>query len=148
MKIKAIQFSADGFMTQAFAFGGENKADGSPDVRYPSSLQNYLIDTGSEVILVDTGFRPDADAMKLTGDNVVRATYSDGAYHNFPESQKVADGVYFIKARGHTNGNSIVIVEADGLFYMIHGDVTYTDAALKANKLSIVLEGKIVMKLN
>ena len=205
MQIKAIQFSADGFMTQAFAFGGENKSDGSPDVRYPSSLQNYLIDTGSEVILVDTalaagtpypaptektqihvgyltkeyleglkalGYAPeqvsrilvthkhpdhtgelksfpnakiyiapeDADALKLTGGNVIRATYPDGAYHNFPRSQKIADGVYFIEAKGHTKGNSIVIVEADGVYYMIHGDVTYTDAALKANKLSIVFE--------
>ena len=66
MKIKAIQFADDGFMTQAFAFGGENKADGSPDVRYPSSLQNYLIDTGDEVILVDTGFRPDANMHRAT----------------------------------------------------------------------------------
>ena len=205
MQIKAIQFAADGFMTQAFAFGGENKADGSPDVRYPSSLQNFLIDTGSEVILVDTGFPAetpypapnektqihvgtptqtymegfkalgyspeqvtkilvthkhpdhtgelrsfpnakiyigpeDADALKLTGENVIRAEYSDGAYHNFPESQKVAEGIYFIKARGHTNGNSIVIAEADGVYYMFHGDVTYTDAALKADKLSVVFE--------
>ena len=82
----------------------------------------------------------DADALKLTGDNVIRATYSDGAYHNFPQSQKIADGVYFIKAKGHTNGNSIVIAECDGVYYMMHGDVTYTDAALKANKLSIVFE--------
>ena len=82
----------------------------------------------------------DADALKLTGDNIIRATYSDGAYHNFPESQKVADGVYFIKARGHTKGNSIVIAESDGLYYMFHGDVTYVDAALHANKLSIVFE--------
>ena len=203
MKIKAIQFANDGFMTQAFAFGGENKADGSADVKYPSSLQNYLIDTGNEVILVDTGFRPDAkyaprnekaqiyvgqptqpyiegfkalgyspeqvtkilvthkhpdhtdelasfpnakiyigpedaDAMKLTGDNIIRATYPDGAYYNFPESQKIVDGVYFIKARGHTDGNSIVIAESDGVFYMMHGDVTYVDAALHKNKLSIV----------
>ncbi|MBQ3394974.1 MAG: MBL fold metallo-hydrolase [Synergistaceae bacterium] len=163
---------------------------------YPGSLQNFLIDTGDEVILVDTGFAPDtpfkgytkimdyvpalealgykpeqvskilithkhadhsgsignfpnakiyigpedADAMKLTGDNIVRATYSDGAYHNFPQSQKIADGVYFIKARGHTNGNSIVIAEKDGVYYMMHGDVTYVDAALHANKLSIVFE--------
>ena len=205
MKIKAIQFADGGFMTQAFALGGENKADGSPEVRYPSSLQNYLIDTGDEVILVDTGYpaetpypKPnektqihvgeltqtyvdgfralgytpeqvtkilvthkhpdhtgelrtftdakiyiapeDADAMKLTGDNVIRCEYTDGAYHNFPESQKIADGVYFIKAKGHTNGNSIVVVEIDEVFYMIHGDVTYTDAALKANKLSVVFE--------
>ena len=37
-------------------------------------------------------------------------------------------------------GNSIVIVEDDDLFYMIHGDITYTDEALYANKLSIVFE--------
>ena len=205
MEIKAIQFADNGFMTQAFAFGGENKSDGSLEIKYPSSLQNYLIDTGNEVILVDTGFpsetpypKPnektqihvgeltktyvegfkalgyqpeqvtkilvthkhpdhtgelrafpnakiyiapeDADAMKLTGDNVIRCEYTDGEYHNFPLSQKIADGIYFIKARGHTKGNSIIIAENDGLFYMFHGDVTYTDAALKANKLSIVFE--------
>ncbi|MBQ7214547.1 MAG: hypothetical protein IJS39_01015, partial [Synergistaceae bacterium] len=28
----------------------------------------------------------------------------------------------------------------DGVFYMMHGDVTYVDAALHANKLSIVFE--------
>ena len=205
MKIKAIQFTNNGFMTQAFAFGGEDKSDGSPDIKYPSSLQNYLIDTGSEVILVDTGFPAgtsypeptpktqihvgsptqtymegfkalrysseqvtkillthkhpdhsgelksfpnakvyigpeDADAMKLTGDNVICCEYSDGSYHNFPHAQRIADGVYFIKARGHTNGNSIIIAENDGLYYMFHGDVTYTDAALKANKLSVVFE--------
>ena len=82
----------------------------------------------------------DADALKLTGDNIIRCEYIDGAYKNFEHSQKIADGIYFIKARGHTNGNSIIIVENDGKFYMIHGDVTYTDAALKANKLSVVFE--------
>ena len=45
-----------------------------------------------------------------------------------------------IEAIGHTNGNSIVIVEKDDLYYMIHGDVTYTDEALFADKLSIVFE--------
>ncbi|MBQ7577787.1 MAG: MBL fold metallo-hydrolase [Synergistaceae bacterium] len=205
MQIKAIQFSNNGFMTQAFAFGGENKNDGSPDVKYSSSLQNYLIDTGTEIILVDTGmpygfketpvtektqidtgkkiceyidafkalgYKPeqvtkilvthkhpdhtgelksfpnakiyigpeDADTLKLTGDNVIRCEYTDGAYKNFEHCQKIADGIYFIKARGHTNGNSIIIVENDGKFYLIHGDVTYTDAALKANKLSVVFE--------
>ena len=46
--------------------------------------------------------------------NLVPVKYTDGAYYNFPESQKIIDGVYFIKAKGHTNGNSIVIVENDG----------------------------------
>ena len=196
MEIKVVKLFEGGSFNEEFLFGGENKADGRKDVMYPGSLQNFLIDTGSEVILVDTGFpagsefkgytkildyvpaletlgyKPeqvskilvthkhgdhsgsigsfpnakiyigpeDADAMKLTGENIIRATYPDGPYHNFPESQKIADGVYFIKARGHTKGNSIVIAEKDGVYYMMHGDVTYVDAALHANKLSIVFE--------
>ena len=206
MEIKAIKMFDGGFMNQAFAFGGEEGRDAFDEqIIYRSSLQNFLIDTGSEVILVDTGFqndydapakklgaplymgekiadymeafaaagyRPeqvtkilvthkhpdhsaalqyfpnakifispdDADALKLEGDNIVRATYGDGAYHNFPAAQKVAEDVYFIEARGHTKGNSIVIAEDGDLFYMMHGDVTYCDAALKANKLSIIFE--------
>ncbi|MBQ9566419.1 MAG: MBL fold metallo-hydrolase [Synergistaceae bacterium] len=206
MEIKAVKFYEDGFMTQPFAFGGGDEASQyDASVRYPSSLQNFLIDMGNEVILVDTGFskemkdaepnektqiyvgkriqdymaafaamgyKPeqvtkilvthkhpdhtgvirafpnakiyigpeDADALKLEGENIVRAAYSDGPYHNFPRSQKIAEGVYFIEAKGHTKGNSIIIAEKDGLFYMMHGDVTYTDAALKEDKLSVVFE--------
>jgi len=206
MDIKAIKMFDGGFMTQAFAFGGED-AKGTYDdqILYRSSLQNFLIDTGEEVILVDTGFEngfaaptkklgaplymgekvgdfmesfsalgyqpeqvtkilithkhpdhsgalkyfphakvyvgpEDADALKLEGENIVRCTYKDGAYENFPASETVAPGIHFIKAVGHTKGNSIVIVENCDLFYMFHGDVTYCDAALKANKLSIVFE--------
>lgn|SRR5574344_498591 len=212
MEIKAVRMFDHGFMNQAFAFGGEEgKENFDEQIIYRSSLQNFLIDTGSEVILVDTGFpaeftapekkigaplymgekpngymeafkalgyKPeqvtkilvthkhpdhtavlqafpnaqiyigaeDADAMKLEGDNIVRATFSDGAYHNFPASQKIVDGVYFIQAKGHTNGNSIVVAEIDGLFYMMHGDVTYCDAALKANKLSIIYEDKVAAR--
>ena len=62
------------------------------------------------------------------------------AFGGFPNAQEVADGIWFIEAKGHIFGNSIVIAENDGLFYMFHGDVTYCDAALKANKLSIVFE--------
>jgi len=206
MQIKAVKLYENGFMTQPLAFGGEEGPDKfDPSVRYRSSLQNFVIDTGDEVILVDTGmpletpdavpdantlvymgtrvkdyvsaledagYRPeqvskilvthkhedhtgelrsfpnakiyispeDADAMSLAGENVVRAQYADGAYYNFPACDKIAEGVYFIRAKGHTNGNSIVIAESDGLFYMMHGDVTYTDEALYANKLSIVFE--------
>ena len=206
MIIKAVRLYENGFMTQPFAFGGEEGMEKyDPAVKYRSSLQNFLIDTGSEVILVDTGvpketpeaapdekamiymgkrvrdyvsalaeagYKPeqvskilvthkhadhtgelrsfpnarvyispeDADAMELTGGNIVRADYADGPYHNFPKSQKVAEGVYYIEAKGHTNGNSIVIAEDGGLFYMFHGDVTYTDEALYANKLSVVFE--------
>ncbi|MBQ9253636.1 MAG: MBL fold metallo-hydrolase [Bacteroidales bacterium] len=206
MKILAIKMFENGFMNQAFAFGGEEgkeKFDGQ--IIYRSSLQNFLIDTGKEVILIDTGFdnnspvppkklgsplymgekvadymesflqtgykpeqvskilithkhpdhtgaikhfpnakiyisKEDAQAMKLEGDNVVIATYDDGAYHNFPQSQKITEGIYFIPAKGHTLGNSIVIAEVEDKYFMFHGDVTYCDAALKANKLSIVFE--------
>ncbi len=84
----------------------------------------------------------DADAMKLEGDNIVRVSYKDGRYQNFPACEEIAPGLYFIEAKGHTKGNSIVILEHDGLYYMFHGDITYCDAALKANKLSIVFEDK------
>lgn len=204
MDIKAIKLFDGGFMNQAFAFGGENKEDGDEQIIYRSSLQNFLIDTGEEVILVDTGFKSgfsspakklgaplymgektvdymealaelgykpeqvskilithkhpdhtgaleyfphakvyispeDADAMKLEGENIVRVEYKD-TYKNFPHAEKIVEGIWFIEAKGHTKGNSIIIAELDDLYYMLHGDVTYTDAALKANKLSIVFE--------
>lgn len=204
MVIKAIRMFDGGFMNQQFAFGGENKETTDEQIIYRSSLQNFLIDTGDEVILVDTGFQndmkapekklgaplymgeklqdfmqafaemgykpeqvskilvthkhpdhtgaikyfpnakvyispEDADEMKLNGENIIRAEYKD-SYKNFPHADKIAEGIWFIEAKGHTKGNSIVIVELDGLYYMMHGDVTYCDAALKANKLSIIFE--------
>ncbi len=207
MEIKAIRMFDGGFMNQPFAFGGEEgKEMFDEQIIYRSSLQNFLIDMGDEVILVDTGFpkdfaapakklgaplymgekvmdymdglaelgyKPeqvtkilithkhpdhtavikdfpnakiyispeDADAMKLEGENIVLAEYKE-SYKNFPRAEKIADGVWFIEAKGHTKGNSIIIAESEGLFYMFHGDVTYCDAALKANKLSIVFEDK------
>ena len=176
------------------------------DIRFRGSLQNYLIDTGDEVILVDTGLpagtpeeKPDKEVAAYTGkdicsymeafrnlgykpeqvtkillthrhndhsgelksfpnakiyvnadeldaaelqgiDNIVPVTFTDGAYYNFPESQKIQDGIYFIKAKGHTKGNSIVVVEDGGLFYMLHGDITYVDEALYENKQSVVFD--------
>ena len=207
MEIKAVKFRKDGFYTQPFVFGGEEGPEKfDKNIRYRGSLQNYLIDTGSEVILVDTGlpagfpegapdetapiyigksiceymdalaalgYKPEqvtkilvthkhvdhtgelksfpnakiyvnqeeVDAAELQGlTNIVPVSYTDGAYYNFPESQKIADGIYYIKAKGHTKGNSIIIVEMDGLFYMIHGDISYVDEALYQNKLSVVFD--------
>ena len=185
---------------------GPDKCD--PNVRYRGALTNYLIDTGDEVILVDTGLpagtpeeAPDENSPAFTGhdvcsymdafkalgyqpeqvtkillthkhtdhsgelrsfpnakifvnadelsaeelqgiENLVPVTFTDGPYYNFPESQKIREGITYIKAKGHTNGNSIVIVELDGLFYMIHGDITYVDEALYANKLSVVYDDR------
>ena len=56
MDIKAVKFRKDGFYSQPFVFGGEEGAEKfDKNIRYRGSLQNYLIDTGDEVILVDTG---------------------------------------------------------------------------------------------
>ena len=207
MEIKAVKFRDHGFYTQPFAFGGEEGTEKfNKNIRYRGSLQNYLIDTGSEVILVDTGLpagtpeeNPDENSVAFTGhdiqsymdalaglgykpeqvtkillthrhvdhsgelrsfpnakvyvnqeeldaaelhglDNLVPVTFTDGPFFNFPESQTIADGIHFIKAKGHTKGNSIVIVENEGLFYLIHGDITYVDEALYENKLSVVFD--------
>ncbi len=207
MEIKAVKFRKNGFYGQPFAFGGEEGLEKfDKNIRYRGSLQNYLIDTGSEVILVDTGIPadtpeevPDETSAAYTGedictymeafgalgykpeqvtkillthrhsdhsgelrsfpnakiyvneeelgaeelkglDNIVPVSFTDGVYYNFPECQKIQDGIYLIKAKGHTRGNSIIIVEMDGLFYMIHGDITYVDEALYENKLSVVYD--------
>jgi len=207
MEIKAVKFRKDGFYTQPFAFGGEEGIEKfDKNIRYRGSLQNYLIDTGTEVILVDTGLPAgfpeevvNEQAMAYTGKticsymdalaalgykpeqvtkillthkhadhsgevrsfpnakiyvnadeigaaelkdipNLVPVDFTDGAYYNFPESQKILDGIYFIKAKGHTNGNSLVIAENEGLFYMFQADITYVDEALYENKLSIVFD--------
>jgi rubredoxin len=66
--------------------------------------------------------------------------FTDGPYFNFPASQKIADGIFFIKAKGHTNGNSLIVAEKEGKFYMFQGDITYVDEALYENKLSIVYD--------
>ncbi len=206
MIIKAVKLYENGFMTQPFACGGEEGMEKyDPAVKYRSSLQNFLIDTGDEVILVDTGlpagtpeavpdektmiymgrkieeytdalktagYTPDqvtkilvthkhadhtgelksfpdavvyispedADALELPEKNTCRVTYKDGPFENFPAAEKIAEGVWLVEAKGHTFGNSIIIAEDDGLFYMMHGDVTYTDEALYANRLSVVFE--------
>lgn len=207
MEIKAVKFRKDGFYSQPFAFGGEEGPDKfDKNVRYRGSLQNYLIDTGNEVILVDTGLPagtpeevPDENSLAFTGkdictymeafaslgykpeqvtkillthrhadhsgelksfpnakiyvnadevsadelkglNNIVPVRFTDGAYYNFPDSQRIMDGIYMIKAKGHTNGNSIIVAELDGLFYMIHGDITYVDEALYEDKLSVVYD--------
>ena len=65
MKIKAVKFNEKGFMTQPFAMGGEDGMEKfDAKVRYRSCLQNYLIDTGDEVILVDTGLPKEFPEME------------------------------------------------------------------------------------
>ncbi len=205
IKILPVRFTENGFMTRPFALGGEGAEGLDPAVYYRSCLQNWVVDTGSEVILVDTGiptdfpdtdptpettiyigtkiktylealadlgYRPEqvskilitrkhadhtgelrafpnaqifcsaaeAESDEIKPFNPTVATFSDGPFHNFPASQRIAPGVTYLPAPGHTTGNCIVVVESDGLFYLIHGDVTYTDEALYENKISVVFE--------
>ena len=73
MKISAVKLYDKGYMLQPFAFGGEDGPEAfDPAVRYRSSLQNYVIDTGDEVILAV----PDAATpifMGIKGDDYVDA---------------------------------------------------------------------------
>lgn len=206
MKIKAIKFYENGYMQEAFALGGSKDKDKiNLEKTFPASLQNYLIDNGEEVILIDTGmpgdsptyenkpgqklymgdkienfvealassgYKPEdvdkviithkhpdhsgeisqfphakvfiseieATNMKLDGENIEKVSFEDGPYKNFKASKKITDNLYMLPAYGHTHGNSIAILEHDGLNYMFHGDITYTDEALKENELSIVFE--------
>ena len=78
MIIKAVKFRRDGFYTQPFIFGGEEGMEKFDiNIRYRGSLQNFLIDTGSEVILVDTGIpagtpeeNPDENSLAFTGKDI------------------------------------------------------------------------------
>ncbi|MBP3269152.1 MAG: MBL fold metallo-hydrolase [Bacteroidales bacterium] len=208
MEIKAVKFRENGFYSQPFAFGGEEGMEKfDSNVKYRGSLQNYVIDTGEDVILVDTGLPagtpeevPDEKSLAYTGENInggymaalaslgykadrvtkiilthkhsdhsgelrsfpnakiyvnadevgaeelkdipnlVPVTFTDGAYYNFPACQKISDGIYMVKAKGHTNGNSLVVAENEGLFYMFQADITYVDEALYENKLSVVYD--------
>ena len=208
MIVKALEFYKNGYMKELFAFGGSmDKSLIDMNKKYPASLQNFLIDTGKEVILIDTGLpvetkdfekKPDemlytgekvanfiealenvgykiedidkvivthkhpdhsgelrlfknakiyisqieADAMNLIGENIIRVNFESGKYKNFEKSEKIADGIYMLPAYGHTKGNSIVIAENNDINYMFHGDITYVDAALKENQLSVVFEDK------
>ena len=78
MIIKAVKFRQNGFYTQPFVFGGEDGVEKfDKNIRYRGSLQNYLIDTGDEVILVDTGLPagtpeevPDENSILYTGKDI------------------------------------------------------------------------------
>ena len=73
IKIIPVRFTENGFMTRPFALGGEGAEGLDPAVKYRSCLQNWVIDTGSEVILVDTGLPaefPDAAPTPAASINV------------------------------------------------------------------------------
>ena len=66
IKIKAVKEYENGFMIQPFAFGGEDGMENyDSSIKYRASIQNYLIDTGDEVILVDTGIPADLKTRNM-----------------------------------------------------------------------------------
>ena len=69
--IKPVRFAENGFMTRPFAIGGEGAEGLDPAVKYRSCLQNWVIDTGSEVILVDTGVPADFPFGEPTEDATI-----------------------------------------------------------------------------
>ncbi len=56
MKIKALTTFTDGYMSEGFIFGGTREPDKITSTKYPYFIISYLIDTGSEVVLVDTSY--------------------------------------------------------------------------------------------
>ena len=57
-------------MTQAFAFGGTRDKENCEDIKYTSSLQNFLIDDGNEVILSDTGMPNETPEFSKDNPNI------------------------------------------------------------------------------
>ena len=50
---------------------------------------------------------------------------------SFPESYRLAEGVYLVPTNGHSPGHQSVIVQDGDLTYFIAGDTTYTEHHLK-----------------
>ena len=48
-----------------------------------------------------------------TASQTGRAAYADGPYYNFPASQKIAEGVFLIEAKGHTAGTAFEDLPVD-----------------------------------
>ena len=210
MKIQAVQFFEKGYYRQPMVFGGEDGPQHyDRSVKYRGSMQNYVIETDSDVILVDTGMpkefpQPVADDKAIayfgrwtkdyvsaladlgyTPDKVTKillthkhadhtgevrsfpnakvyvnrieldtdelralsghqgitpVDFVSGAYYIFKRSELIVPGIRMIPAPGHTFGNSIIIVEQGDKFVMIHGDITYSDEALYADRLSVVYD--------
>ena len=138
MEIKAVKFRKDGFYTQPFAFGGEkgpNEFD--RNIRYRGSLQNYLIDTGSEVILVDTGLpagtpeeAPDENSLAFTGKDICSYMEAFAALGYKPE--QVTKILLTHKHADHSGElkrfpNAKVYVNADEMDAADHAGIAFED---------------------
>ena len=138
MEIKAVKFRKDGFYTQPFAFGGEKGPDKfDRNIRYRGSLQNYLIDTGSEVILVDTGLpagfpeeAPDENSLAFTGKDICSYMEAFAALGYKPE--QVTKILLTHKHADHSGElksfpNAKVYVNADEMYAAEHDGIAFED---------------------
>ena len=138
MEIKAVKFRKDGFYTQPFAFGGEKGPDKfDRNIRYRGSLQNYLIDTGSEVILVDTGLpagfpeeAPDKNSLAFTGKDICSYMEAFAALGYKPE--QVTKILLTHKHADHSGElksfpNAKVYVNADEMYAAEHDGIAFED---------------------
>ena len=89
MKISAVRFFDGGFMLQSFACGGGLPENSIAEEKLRSSLQNYVIDTGDEIILVDTGLPAEFEVPSVTEKSAI--TFGD----------KIADYIDALKNLGY-----------------------------------------------
>ena len=146
MEIKAVKFRRGGFYTQPVAFGGEEGPEKfDRNVRYRGSLQNYLIDTGDEVILVDTGLPagtpeevPDENSFVFTGKDICSYMEAFAALGYKPEqvtkillthrhSDHSGELKSFPNAKIYVNAEETSATELQGLANIV--PVTFTDGA-------------------
>ena len=86
MKISAVKLFDGGYMMKSFACGGGLPEGSIVEEKLRSSLQNYVIDTGKEIILVDTGM-PAETEIPVTKDSVI--TFGD-KINNYVDALKAA----------------------------------------------------------
>ena len=92
IKIKPVRFTENGFMTEPFALGGEGVEGLDPNVKYRSCLQNWVIDTGSEVILVDTGLPAEfPDAAPTADEGEIQPRMTEEAFRTRGRDLNVND---------------------------------------------------------
>ena len=146
MEIKAVKFRKDGFYSQPFAFGGEEGMEKfDKNVRYRGSLQNYLIDLGNEVILLDTGLPagtpeelPDETSLAFTGKDICSYMEAFAALGYQPEqvtkivlthrhSDHSGELRSFPNAKICVNADECSAAELQGLENIV--PVTFTDGA-------------------
>ena len=160
MKIKAVKFRKDGFYTQPFVFGGEEGPEKfDKNVRYRGSLQNYLIDTGSEVILVDTGLPagfpeevPNEDSLIFTGKDI--SSYMD-AFKAL--GFDVVDAVGYLLAFGEVVVGTVGIADGNEVrqslqlfgihLFLVHIDLRIWEAFQLASVVSMLVGNQYLRHL-